>query len=98
MKYIFISGVNDNETELRAFLDIAKSLKNLHAITLELDYRDTFMSQECSDFIIPEHYYKLFDFAKIYCSENNMVLDIQPYTNKVLNEGKATSVIKYIEK
>lgn len=94
LKYIIIKSVNDNKIELKSFLDLAKNIRNLHAIVIDIDYRNTFMSDSTDPFIIPEHYFELFEITKKFSRENNIQLDIPTYVEKILSDGKSYSIVK----
>lgn len=86
LKYIIIKGVNDNKEELEKFLLIAKEIGNISPVILEIDYNDTFISQN-SEFKIPKHYYEMFEYAEKYCKENEINYLIYPYTKSILEKG-----------
>lgn len=92
LKYVIIKDINDNKEDLHNFLETVKPIENIHNITLDIDYRNTFMCKE-TFFEIPKHWYELFEYAKVYCKENNIELFSIPYVEKVLAEGKAYSII-----
>lgn len=86
LKYIIIQGINDNLEELISFLEIAKSVSSLSCVVLEIDYRNTlFYKQE--RFVVPKHYYELFDYAQNYCNEYNLPFYISDYVKSVLSKG-----------
>lgn len=85
-KYIIIQNINDNIDELKAFLSIIKSLEKRSLVILEIDYRNTLLSNGVK-FDVPKHYYELFEYAQKYCSENNLDYIVYPFTQEILNKG-----------
>ncbi len=86
MKYILLSGINDNLEELSRFLPLAKSIDPKGTIILEFDYNDTIMNPDGANYKVPEHYYELFDFAQEYCSGYGMRFFMLPHTKALLDK------------
>ncbi len=84
-QYIIVKDLNDNIDELKKFLELAKEIGGIEPISLEIDYRNTLLSQE--KFVIPEHYYEMFNTAENFCSENGIWYMISPYTRSILARG-----------
>lgn len=86
LKYIIIQGINDNLEELISFLEIAKSVSSLSCVVLEIDYRNILLYKQ-ERFVVPKHYYELFDYAQNYCKENNLPFYESDYVKSVLSKG-----------
>ena len=82
LKYIVI---NDNMDEIKAFLSIANDLQ-IKSIIFDIDYRDTILNLK-KDFVVPNHYYDLFNYAEAFCKENNILFTIPEYTKKILSQA-----------
>lgn len=85
LKYIIIQGINDNIEELEKFLFIARNIGGIEPISLEIDYRNTILSQ--FEFKIPAHYYEMFDFAEQFCKKHNILFCKTPHTSNLLKNG-----------
>lgn len=86
LKYIIIQGVNDNMEELKQFLDFAKSVSSLSNTILDIDYRNTLLYKQ-ERFVVPEHYYKMFEYAENYCKESNMPFAVRDFAKSILQKG-----------
>ena len=86
LKYIVIKGVNDNTDEIKAFLNIANNLQ-IKSIIFDIDYRDTLLNLK-NDFVVPNHYNDLFNYAEVFCKENNIPFTIPEYTKNILSQSE----------
>lgn len=86
LKYIIIQGVNDNLEELKLFLDFAKSVSSLSNTILDIDYRNTLLYKQ-ERFVVPKHYYEMFEYAENYCKENNMPFAVRDFAKSILQKG-----------
>lgn len=86
LKYIIVQGINDNIEELKHFLETAENLGNINPVILEIDYNDTLLNRN-KKFIIPKHYYEMFDYAEKFCREKNINYTVYPYTKSLLEEN-----------
>ena len=85
VKYIIVKGINDNEKEVNAFLDLMFDI-GVKNVSFEIDYRDIMMFPQ-RRFDIPKHYYSLLGIFKKRCLENNVQLTLFKHTENVLKQG-----------
>ena len=85
LQYIIVKDINDNLYELEKFLNIVLEIGGIEPVSLEIDYRNTLLSQE--KFIIPKHYYDMFNCAEKFCKNNGIWYMLSPYTKSILQKG-----------
>lgn len=85
LKYILVRGVNDNIEELSKYINLMKEL-GVKSSELMIDQCDSEFIKG-NDFVIPSHYYELFDFYKSKCNENGINATVWEYIEKILAEG-----------
>lgn len=86
LKYILIKGVNDNIEELSKYIELMKEL-GIKISELVLDQCDPDF-QQGKDFVIPPHYYELYDFWENKCKEYGIYPSLWAYLKEILNKGK----------
>lgn len=86
LKYIIIKEINDNIEELKKFLDIAKEIIYLGAVTIDIDYRESRYGDEGENYNIPELYCDLINYAEKYCKENKINFEKSSIIKKLLKE------------
>lgn len=85
VKYIVIPEYNDNEKEVKLFLQLMNKLE-IPIINFEIDYR--YINSGLTHYYkIPKHFYDLFDLFQDYSTKNNVELDICEYTRNILKKG-----------
>ena len=85
LQYIVVKEINDNLDELKKFLNIVLEIGGIEPVSIEIDYRNTLLSQE--KFIIPKHYYDMFNYAEKFCIDNGIWYMLSPYTRSILQKG-----------
>lgn len=84
ISYIIIQKFNDNLEEAQKFLNLMKEL-GMVKIRLEIDYNDLFGYK--GDFVIPKHYYEIFDLFNDFAANNNMTIMYTQYTKEIFEKG-----------
>lgn len=82
VKYIIVSGFNDNIDEVTKFMKLMIDI-NIKIIVIDIDYRNIIDTS----FVIPKHYYDIVNFVKSTCQQFNMNFAIPPYTKSILDKG-----------
>ena len=84
VKYIIVQGINDNTDEFNRFFDLMEEI-GVKNIALDINYRN--IINRVTSFVIPEHYYDIYNVAKNRCQASSIELIIPPYTQKVIEQG-----------
>ena len=86
LKYILIKGVNDNIEEISKYIELMKDI-GIKISELVLDQCDPDF-QNGDDFIIPPHYYELYEFWENKCKEYDIYPSLWSYLREILDRGK----------
>lgn len=85
LKYILVRGVNDNIEEVAKYIQLMKEI-GIKISELTIDQCDPDFDNG-KDFVIPEHWYKIYDFWEKECYKNGIYPSLWEYLREILKKG-----------